>query len=160
MLQNQPVTPVAKVHSLTRLLEKLDRVIALATASSSSFTRWRLILFIVGAICTVALYKMGWHQAGNGTLIVFVGLFLIVAAYHNRLESRLHRLRLWKQIKLVHLARLRLDWHHIPARPSSALEHHPYAKDLDLVGPHSLLHLLDTTVSSHGQARLASWLLE
>jgi hypothetical protein len=160
MPQKQPVTPVTKAHSLARLVAKLDRVIALATASSSALTRWRLILFIVGAICTVALYKMGWHQAGNGALAAFVGLFLIVAGYHNRLESRVHRLRLWKQIKLVHLARLRLDWHHIPARPSSAPEHHPYAKDLDLVGPHSLLHLLDTTVSSHGQARLVSWLLE
>ena len=160
MLQIQLVTSVTKAHSLTRLVEKLDRVITLATASSSALTRWRLILFIIGAICTVALYKMGWYQAGNGALIAFLALFLIVAAYHNRLESRLHRLRLWKQIKLVHLARLRLDWHQIPARPSSAPEHHPYAKDLDLVGPHSLLHLLDTTVSSHGQARLVSWLLE
>ena len=160
MLQHQPVTPLSKAPTLIRLVAKLDRMIALATASSSALTRWRLILFIVGAICTVALYKMGWYQAGNGALIAFVALFLIVAAYHNRLESRLHRLRLWKQIKLVHLARLRLDWSHIPARPSSAPEHHPYAKDLDLVGPHSLLHLLDTTVSLHGQARLASWLLE
>ena len=154
------MTPMTKAHALTRLAAKLDRVIAQATAASSTFSRWRLILFIVGAICTVAIYKMGWYQAGNGTLIAFVALFLIVAIYHNRLESRLHRLRLWKQIKLVHLARLRLDWALIPPRPSNAPEQHPYAKDLDLVGPHSLLHLLDTTVSSHGQARLASWLLE
>ena len=160
MLQHQPMTPMTKAHALTRLVAKLDRVIALATTSSSTITRWRLILFIIGAICTIALYKMGWYQAGNGALIAFGALFLTVAAYHNRLESRLHRLRLWKHIKLVHLARLRLDWSHIPARPSNAPEQHPYAKDLDLVGPHSLLHLLDTTVSSHGQARLASWLLE
>ena len=160
MLNKQPVTTVTKAHSLTRLVAKLDRVIARATATSSTFTRWRLILFIVGAICTVALYKMGWYQAGNGALAAFIALFLIVAGYHNRLESRLHRLRLWKQIKLVHQARLRLDWQHIPARPASAPEQHPYAKDLDLVGPHSLLHLLDTTVSSPGQARLVSWLLE
>ncbi len=160
MLQHQPATPMTKAHALTGLVAKLDRMIALATASSSAFTRWRLILFIVGAICTIALYKMGWYQAGNGALIAFGALFLTVAAYHNRLESRMHRLRLWKQIKLVHLARLRLDWPHIPARPSSAPEHHPYAKDLDLIGPHSLLHLLDTTVSSPGQARLQSWLLE
>ena len=160
MLQTQPVMPNTKAHSLTRLIEKLDRVVARATASSSAFTRWRLIIFIVGAIGTIALYKMDWYLAGNGALIGFAILFLIVAAYHNRLESRLHRFRLWKQIKLVHLARLTLDWHHIPARLSSAPEPHPYAKDLDLVGPHSLLHLLDTTVSSYGQARLASWLLE
>ncbi|HSF68148.1 MAG TPA: MutS family DNA mismatch repair protein [Nitrospiraceae bacterium] len=160
MIQNQPIAPVTKARSFMRLVDKLDRLIALATASSSTFTRWRLILFIVGTICTVVLYKMGWYQAGNGSLIAFITLFLTVAAYHNRLESRLHRLRLWKQIKLVHLARLRLDWNHIPARPSSTPDNHPYAKDLDLVGSHSLLHLLDTTVSSYGQSRLASWFLE
>ncbi|MGH7180854.1 MAG: MutS family DNA mismatch repair protein [Nitrospiraceae bacterium] len=160
MPEKQPVTPATNTRLLTRLVEKLDRVIALATVSSSTFTRWRLIIFIVGAICTVVLYRIEWYQAGNGTLAGFVALFLIVAVYHNRLESRMHRLRLWKQIKLVHLARLRLDWDHIPARPSSAPDQHPYAKDLDLVGPHSLLHLLDTTVSSHGQARLSSWLLD
>jgi len=160
MLEKQPQTPVTKARSLIRLVEKIDRMIAQATASSSAFTRWRLILFIVGAICAIAFYKMGWFQTGNGALTGFAVLFLIVAAYHNRLESRMHRLRLWKQIKLVHLARLRLDWAHIPAHPSSTPDQHPYAKDLDLVGPHSLLHLLDTTVSSFGQARLASWLLE
>ena len=160
MAQKQPPTLVSKTSSLTRLVEKLDRMIALGTASSSKITRWRLIIFIVGAICTVALYKMEWYQAGNGILAVFIALFMIVAAYHNRLESRLHRLRLWKQIKLAHLARLSLDWDHIPSRSSRAPDQHPYAKDLDLVGPHSLLHLLDTTVSSHGQGRLASWLLE
>jgi MutS-like protein len=160
MLPKQPIMPKTKARSLTRLVEKLDRLITLATASSSTMTRWRLILFIAGAICTVALYKMEWYQAGNGALAVFVALFMIVAFYHNRLESRLHRLRLWKQIKLVHLARLSLDWDHIPARSFNAPDQHPYAKDIDLVGPHSLLHMLDTTVSSHGQARLASWLLE
>ncbi|MEK7352865.1 MAG: hypothetical protein AAB177_18470, partial [Nitrospirota bacterium] len=91
MLQPQPATPITKALALTGLVAKLDRMIALATASSSTITRWRLILFIVGAICTVALYKTGWYQAGNGALIAFVALFLIVAVYHNRLESRLHR---------------------------------------------------------------------
>jgi hypothetical protein len=160
MLTQQPSMPQPKARSLTRLVEKLDRLIILATTSSSTITRWRLIIFIIGAICTVALYKMEWYQAGNGALAVFVALFMTVAVYHNRLESRLHRLRLWKQIKSVHLARLSLDWDHIPARSFNAPDQHPYAKDIDLVGPHSLLHLLDTTVSSHGQARLASWLLE
>ncbi len=160
MGHNQPMTPKSKTLALTGLVAKLDRMITLATAASSRLSRWRLILFILGAICTVTLYKMGWYQAGNGALIAFAALFLIVAVYHNRLESRLHRLRLWKQIKLVHLARLRLDWAHIPARQSTVPDHHPYAKDLDIVGPHSLLHLLDTTVSSQGQTRLQSWLLE
>ncbi len=58
--------PVTKAHALTRLAARLDRIIALAIASSSTFTRWRLILFIVGAICTVAIYKMGGIKLAMG----------------------------------------------------------------------------------------------
>ena len=147
-------------RSLTRLIGAIDRLLDRATASSAVFTRWRLVLFITGLLCTIALYKMAWYQAGNGSLVTFVGIFLVVASYHNRLEQRIHRLRLWKQIKLEHLARLHLDWDNIPPRSSTAPAHHLYAKDVDLVGPHSLLHLLDTTVSSNGRLRLETWLLE
>jgi hypothetical protein len=111
-------------------------------------------------LCTITLYKMAWYQTGNGSLIAFVGIFLVVASYHNRLEQRIHRLRLWKQIKLQHRARLLLHWDDIQPRASAAPAHHPYAKDLDLVGAHSLLHLIDTTLSSNGRARLEEWLLE
>lgn len=149
-----------KDRSLARLIGGIDRFLDRATASSAVFTRWRLVLFITGLLCTIALYKMAWYQAGNGSLITFIGIFLVVASYHNRLEQRIHRLRLWKQIKLAHRARLHLDWDNIPPRSSSVPAHHPYAKDVDLVGPHSLLHLLDTTVSSNGRARLETWLLE
>ncbi len=86
MLQKQPVPPVTKAHSLTHLVEKLDRVIARATASSSALTRWRLILFIVGAICTVALYKMGWYQAGR--LGSSRPAFAPPSARHHRLLAR------------------------------------------------------------------------
>ncbi len=89
----------------------------------------------------------------------FLTLFIIVARYHSKLEDRMQRLRLWRRIKATHLARLRLDWTGIPARVTPSREHHPYAVDLDLVGSHSLLALLDTTNSSNGRERLADWLL-
>ena len=123
------------------------------------FTRWRLAIFVAGLIGTIALYKTAQYRAGNWSLAIVAGLFLIVAAYHNRLEQRIHRLRLWQQLKRTHQARLDLDWEAIPLRPAAAPAQHPYADDLDLVGPHSLLHLLNTTVSTNGHARLTHWLL-
>ncbi|HEY7531280.1 MAG TPA: MutS family DNA mismatch repair protein [Nitrospiraceae bacterium] len=152
--------PSVKERSLTRLSGRLDRLLARATTASAGFTRWRLALFVTGLACTIALYKLAQYQAGNASLIAFVGLFLVVATYHNRLEQRIHRLRLWKQIKLEHRARIRLDWDHVPPRASVLPTEHPYVKDLDLVGRHSLLHLLDTTVTSNGRGRLENWLLE
>lgn len=122
-------------------------------------TRWRLALFLVGLLCTVTLYKLAWYQAGNLALAGFIAVFVVVAAYHNRLESRIHRLRLGNTIKSVHLARIRLDWAAIPPRTAEQLPSHLYANDLDLLGPHSLIHLLDTTISDHGRQRLSAWLL-
>ncbi len=144
---------------LESLVTRIDRRLARGAQASATLTRWRLVLFLVGLLSTVTLYKLGWYHSGNLALAGFAAVFIAVAAYHNRLESRIHRLRLWKTIKAVHLARIRLDWASIPQRAGEPLESHPYASDLDLVGPRSLTHLLDATVSDHGRERLRAWLL-
>lgn len=107
----------------------------------------------------MSLYRLGEYTAGNSAVAAFFIGFLVVAAYHNRLEHRIHRLRLWTEVKQRHLARLRLDWSSLQPPPTVTAEGHLYARDLDLLGPHSLLHLLDTAASAQGRARLASWLL-
>lgn len=145
---------------LERIIRRTDRLTERGTRLSASFTRWRLIIFLIGLGCTVALYKLDWYNSGNLSLALFLAIFIAVAAYHNKVESQIHRLRQWKQIKQTHLARIALNWAAIPSRAGEAPKLHRYATDLDLFGPHSLTHLLDTTVSDHGRARLQSWLLE
>jgi hypothetical protein len=149
----------ARARQLQKLISRIERLIARGTAASSRFTKYRLAIFIAGVLCAVTLFRSGQYDAGNLALGAFVLLFLIVAAYHNRLEQRIHRLQLWGRIKSVHLARVHLAWSQIPLKPLDSLPSHLYAHDLDLVGPHSLLHLLDNTVSDHGWTRLTSWLL-
>ena len=144
---------------LDGLLLRIDRRISQGTRASARITRWRLGLFLAGLLSSITLYKLDWFQSGNLVLACFVGCFIAVAAYHNRLESRIHRLRQWKTIKTGHLARIGLDWAGIPSRDNQPPESHLYSNDLDLVGPHSLTHLLDTTVSDHGRERLRAWLL-
>jgi hypothetical protein len=118
------------------------------------------VIFLTGLVSCVTLFKTSWYMTGNLTLACFVAVFLVVAAYHNRLEERIHRLRLWKDIKSAHLARLQLDWSSLPPpRTTEQPESHPYARDLDLLGSRSLMHLIDTTVSDQGRDRLTSWLL-
>ncbi|MDH5640602.1 MAG: MutS family DNA mismatch repair protein [Nitrospira sp.] len=153
------MTDPLRAAQLTRLIGRLERLTRQGTAASSRITTGRLVIFLIGLVCIITLYRSGWYGLGNSALAGFLLLFILVAAYHNRLEQRIHRLRLWHHIKTVHIARLQLDWPIIPPRQSEAPPDHLYAKDLDLAGPHSLLHLLDTTVSDHGHARLASWLL-
>ena len=144
---------------LQRCIGRIERLLARGTATSSRFTRWRLAIFIGGLVTSITLFKLSWYNSGNLAIAGFVILFLIVAAYHNRLEERIHRLRVWKSIKSVHLARIRLDWSKIPTKPWEQASSHLYAQDLDLTGPHSLLHLVDNTVSDQGRGRLTSWLL-
>lgn len=150
----------SREHTLQRLLRRTERLLERGREASATLTRWRLMLFVTALFCTITLYRLSWYQAGNLSLGGFLTLFLLVASYHTRLEQRIHRLRLWHTIKRTHLARRRLDWESIPERTCAAPEKHFYAKDLDLVGSHSLFQLLDTTVSSHGRERLAAWLLD
>jgi hypothetical protein len=160
------VTQQRRERTLRRLLGHAERFLTRGQQASSRLSWARLGIFVSGAACTILPYRMGWYHAGNGALAVFLLIFLIVARYHNSLETRMHRLRLWRDIKLAHLARLRLDWngilHHESPLPldSSTLEEHPYARDLDIIGRYSLFRLLDTTISSHGRMRLGEWLLE
>ncbi|HXF91288.1 MAG TPA: hypothetical protein VNK46_00920 [Nitrospiraceae bacterium] len=156
---NRDPTNPNRERLLQRLVGRLDRLHQRGTVASNFVTRWRLAIFVAGALCTIISYKLGWYHIGNTALAVFIAVFAAVARYHNRLEERLHRLRLWREIKRTHLARVTLDWDKIPARPTPPIDQHPYALDLDLIGPHSLLHLLDTTVSSNGRERLSAWLL-
>lgn len=149
----------SRARQLQRLIGRIERLITRGTALSSRLTTYRLAIFIAGVICTVTLFRSGRYQSGNLALAAFVVGFVIVASYHNRLEHRIHRLRLWKLIKSTHLARVQLAWPQIPYRPTDPFATHVYAQDLDITGPHSLLHLLDTTVSDQGRTRLTSWFL-
>ena len=128
-------------------------------ANQRSIYALEFVIFVVGAVLSVMCFQQRWFQLGNATLVGFLALFLTVARYHTKLEDRMQRLRLWRRIEATHVARLRLDWTAIPPRITPTHEQHPYAADLDIVGPHSLLVLLDTTNSSNGRERLADWLL-
>lgn len=155
----RPSTPLLdREQALTRLLRRGKRLHRQGTGASASFSRWRLILFLIGLLTTISLYRLEQYSAGNWSTALFLIGFVIVAAYHNRLEHRIHRLTIWSEIKRQHLARLRHEWQTLPPCPPVTTDAHLYARDLDLIGPHSLLHLLDTSASTQGRERLASWL--
>lgn len=147
-------------QTLTRLLRRGERLQHQGKQASARFSRWRLVLFLTGLLTTISLYRLGLYSEGNWSTALFLIGFVIVAAHHNRLEHRIHRLMLWGTVKAQHLARVRLDWPALPPCPPIAADTHLYARDLDILGPHSLLHLLDTSASTQGRERLASWLLD
>lgn len=147
-------------QAIRRLIQRTERVQAKGATASRQFSRWRMGTFLAGAAITIGVYQQAWFHTGNGLLLLFLIGFLTISWFHQRLKSRLHRLQLWMDIKKDSLARLQLDWPHISANDHRAPERHPFAIDLDLTGPHSLLALIDTTFSSIGQHRIATWLFQ
>ena len=147
-------------RTIQRSIERGAQLLLLGAHASTQYTRWRLAIFLAGFFTCLFLYKSAMFHAGNLALGLFLVMFLTVSYFHSSLKKRVHRLGLWQQIKNTNLARLRLDWENIPAYPVPPPTDHPYANDLDLTGPHSLLNLINSTVSTAGRDRLASWLLD
>ncbi len=159
--------PVSKEERLIRLLARIERLLKSADRWSDRTSNVRLMLFAAGGISTFFVLSgesSGW---ANRLVGLFTVLFTVTVVYHSRLKGRIRRIEHWRAIKETHLARLRLDWRSIPPIPpgppdreAAVSEHHPYADDLDILGPYSLLRLLDTTVSTRGHACLAAALLQ
>ena len=149
-----------RLESLQRHIERLDSRVSSFDRLSRKCSRLRTALVLAGIFfCLVAERFLGSPYSWL-TLGVFVGAFAVAAAWHRRLQRSRARHAALKRIKSVHAARLTHDWANIPAPPDMAPEPgHPFAADLNLVGRRSVLHLLDTSSSDGGSARLRSWLL-
>ncbi|NNE71978.1 MAG: hypothetical protein HKN29_16655, partial [Rhodothermales bacterium] len=144
---------------LTRFVARLEKRIRTLEATSLRYSRFRLSLFLLGAVTTTLAFDR--MEAGSGWLILlgFIGMFVVVTRMHDRIHASLRRHRVYKAIKQRHLARIHRDWKGLgPGFDELAPEGHPFAADLDLLGPRSLHHLLDTSFSTGGRARLAAWL--
>lgn len=144
---------------LERGIVRAERLLERGAQASLVISRWRMVIFIIAFLVCWNFYRSGWFQVGNIALVGFALLFFTVAYYHTRLEDGLRRLKLWQSIKQSNLARIWLEWEKIPDSGILSSASHPYAIDLDLLGVHSLLRVVDSTITSGGQKILASWLL-
>ncbi len=121
----------------------------------------RLAVILVDA--AAAFCATAFFGSGAGWIFFLAGIvfFAGVVILHRRLDHWLDSFRIWRAVYQEQIARLVLDWDHIPLpavpseTPRSTLE-----VDLDLTGPRSLHHLLDSSVSRQGSQLLASWLTE
>lgn len=143
--------------AIIRGIDRGTRLCVQCEQRSAMFSRVRMGIVLLAIIVCAILYNHEWFVTGNWVLVGWVVVFIGVAHYHNRLEDGLTKLRLWIQIKQTNLARLQLNWKDIPDSHIVLPSDHPYGVDLDIAGGHSLLKLLDTSVSNEGQTRLVSW---
>jgi hypothetical protein len=154
-----------RMAALQRQIVRYDRELEEFQRRDNRFFWIRLSTLAAGGLLTFAAFLWGPDALGWGALALLVAVFSTVVFFHRRLDRARARFQVARRWALSQLGRMELDWERIP--PPAALPEpdsqgttgHPFARDLDLTGEHSLHRLLDTAVSTGGSRRLRDWLL-
>jgi hypothetical protein len=129
---------------------------------SRTISRLRLATFLPAAALLI------WTLSAGATplpLAIAAALFVLFGAlvvWHARVEDRAAWFEALRTVNLQAVARIERTWNELPpavAPPSSVLDHHPYALDLDLFGRASLVQWLGPAATHHGSQALNAWLL-
>ena len=159
MKTNPPVS-VNRLQSLEHMIARLKRRAQQLETLSSKYWLTRRVLFVSGSLLALAFCKYSGGTTGVILAALFLIVFVVVVIYHGRVRDSISRNTLILDIKQVQVARINLDWEHLPASDQSPPEpEHPFATDLDVTGERSLHRLLDSAVTKEGSRRLKSWLL-
>ncbi len=145
---------------LQRQVERLQRRKEFLQQRSSVISRWRLLLFVLALIVSggllLTLGPLWWIILTPLLLIPFI----VLVYWHRQVETAVHQLTIWQELKQTQLARMQLDWGQLPEPLHlPAQQEHPFARDLDILGDRSVHRLLDTAVTQEGSQRLGAWLL-
>jgi len=145
-LQNQ----VRRLHQKITDLDQLSN--RLSMARLGTFVGGLALVYLVGQFGPEWLFWI--------TLLAFIGGFWKLIQLHKSIDETKQTFSIWQSIRENHLARLKLDWTNIPQKsPSKDYADHPFATDLNLIGNHSLLQLMDTANYQGGTDQLANYLL-
>lgn len=152
-------TKTARLNAIRHQIARLDSQIADLQQTSDRFMWARVIVFGVGLVAAFTAYFVVGAWLFWLLLAIFVVLFVAVIHRHRTLERSQRQAALMRDFKQTELARAETAWDGLPpARITVPRYDHPFEGDLDIVGDHSLHHLLDTTVSIGGCDRLRAWL--
>ena len=138
----------------------MQRRLSALDSRDDRFGWTRVAIFFGGlALSVLAYFLVGWWLLLTGVILTLT-VFSIVVYFHRRITRSITRHTILLHIKSTQLARIRLDWEHIPQVPSHDMRaEHPFEVDLDISGRHSLHQLLNTAVTHDGSQRLRGWLL-
>lgn len=134
-------------------IETLGRALASEEALSGRVSMVRLISFLAALtllISGASDLDTAKLAAGGASL----ALFVILVFYHSKITLRIANLEALVGVHERHL--MRIDGSYLARLPSgpAAPRGHAYASDVDLFGPQSLAHRIDTTQSVMGEEAL------
>lgn len=147
-------------NALTNQIRRLESKIKSLDSLSGRLSMARLFGFVGGLTLIYLAGQFGPEWLFWLTLLAFIGGFSRLARFHKRIDRTKEEIGIWKSIRKKHLARQNLNWQEIPERNTTKnYETHPFANDLDIVGKHSLLQLMDTSTYQGSTDQLADFLL-
>jgi hypothetical protein len=159
-MQSKPADSRELVRRLEHRIARLKRRSQQLELLSSNYWMVRRVLVLGGALLALLSCKLAGSTTGLILTALLLVVFVLVAIYHSRVRDSIARIALMLNIKDVQLARINLDWEHLPPSAQTPPEpEHPFATDLDITGERSLHRLLDSAVTKEGSRRLRSWLL-
>jgi MutS domain V len=132
---------------------------------SARFSSARLAVVLAGGACLAGLLAdaASPHPGWIVGAVAALALFVVLIVFHERVVQA--QMRAAELVRINQEALLRLDrnWQELPlpALPEGLLGERrpPLARDLDLLGPASLFHLLGTAHTPLGKTALVGWLL-
>ena len=151
-----------KVH-LSGLIQKLNSRKSNLQKLSAAYSNFRLIIFVFETVLFFLLFFAFSNLSALISAGIFIVIFSIITHFHNKLDNGIRKLELWIKIKSTNLARLNLDWGHIPAikySDNAKFSHNIGAieTDLNLAGDESLHQLINTGTSHQAKSLLRDWL--
>jgi hypothetical protein len=160
-MKTKPADSVVRPQSLQRMIARLKRRAIQLEKLSRNYWLVRRVLFALGSLLALAFCKYSGGTTGVILAALFLTVFVVVTIYHSRVRESISRNTLMLNVKQVQVARINLDWEHLPASDQLPPEpEHPFATDLDVTGERSLHRLLDSAITKEGSRRLKSWLLD
>jgi hypothetical protein len=144
-------------HKLEGTVNRLQARLQRLQQIDRRFSWYRLAVFVAGlaAVWLSAAYLGANHT--RWVILIALLSFASVVFLHRRLDQWRAKISAWTEARAEDLARLRLDWEHIP-QPAIQKAPSPLEIDLDLSGRFSLHHLIDQCISQEGSRLLADWL--
>ncbi|HEY6328547.1 MAG TPA: hypothetical protein VI756_04350, partial [Blastocatellia bacterium] len=157
MASNTEKNRLDRLQAETRRFQQRD---AALSAISRKYWIARRTILVGGFLIAVLVFALAGQSAGWVVVGVALALFIGVAIYHQKVLTSLDVNRMWLNIKATQIARINLDWKHLPDHTEQPpTPGHPFEFDLDITGEYSLHRLLDSTVTGGGSKRLREWLL-
>ncbi len=144
-------------NQIRRLQQKVDNLQQLTKRISSI----RLGAFLAGMLLIYLAARSGNSWLFAITAIAAIAAFMWLISRHRKIDEAIEQFSAWKKIRRRHLARKILNWDEIPRHSLSVDKYrsHPFARDYNIIGKHSLLQLIDTTTYQGSRNYVKTWLL-